>query len=85
MVYRKDCADLTKEKHYYQEDNTAYKDFKRMKAFAEGEEIEYFSGNIVAMEKVRNEIAALCISYVIVYFTTGCRQEIRKERKCSKN
>lgn len=85
VVYRKDCADLTKEKHYYQEDNTAYKDFKRMKAFAEGEEIEYFSGNIVAMEKVRNEIAALCISYVIVYFTTGCRQEIRKERKCSKN
>ena len=85
VVYRKDSADLTKEKHYYQEDNTAYKDFKRMKAFVEGEEIEYFSGNIVAMEKVRNEIAALCISYVIVYSIAGCWQEIRKERKCSKN
>ena len=82
VVYRKDCADLTKEKHYYLESDMAYQGFRRMKDFSEGEEIEFFSGNIVKMEKVRDVVVTWSISYALVYSITGLYLELRKGTKC---
>lgn len=77
VVYRTDCADLTKDKNYYDELNPIYADFKKMGNFELGEEIEYFSGNIVIMEKIRNTVQANLLGYVIGY----CGSELVKRRR----
>lgn len=77
VVYRVDCSDLTKEKHYYHEDAFEYQNFKRMHSFEEGDEIEYYNGNIVVMEKIRNEVLGVVIGgfggYAIVGVLIGTR------------
>ncbi len=81
VVYRRDCADLNKEWNYYEEENPAYKDFKKMEAFLPGEEIEYFSGNIVLMEKIRNNILGIVMGYGAGYFALGMAVYWTKRRK----
>lgn len=71
VVYRTDCADLTKVRNYYDEQNPAYVDFQRMEQFDRGEEIEYFSGNIVLMEKIRNTVLGITFGYLIGYAGVG--------------
>ena len=81
VVYRTDCADLTKNKNYYDEQNSDYVDYKMMGNFEKGDEIEYFSGNIVIMEKFRNGVLGICVGYIIGY--VGCvlvwQEKKRKE------
>lgn len=81
VVYRRDCADLNKEWNYYEEENPAYRDFKKMEAFLPGEEIEYFDGNIVLMEKMRNNILGVVMGYGAGYFACGMTMYWTKRRK----
>ena len=67
VVPRKDCAGLTKEMHYYDEQNTAYDNYKKMGSFQDGDEVEYFSGNIVKMEKIRDDISGMLFGFLIGY------------------
>lgn len=67
VVYRTDCADLTKDKNYYNAENPDYAEFKIMESFQPGEEIEYFSGNIVKMEKLRNNVCSIVLGYGLGY------------------
>ncbi len=71
VVYRIDCSGIPNEKIYYNEDAEEYKHFKNMHDFKEGEEIEYFSGNIVKMEKIRNNISSIFLGFSIGYFAIG--------------
>lgn len=71
VVYRVDCSDLTKERHYYREDASEYQNFKRMHSFEEGDEIEYYDGNIVIMEKIRNEVMGMAIGGLCGYVIMG--------------
>lgn len=71
VVSRADCSGISNEKTYYDEDAEEYKDFKRMHNFDDGEEIEYFSGNIVTMEKVRNNICVFLFSFGFGYLGMG--------------
>ena len=80
VVYRKDCADLTKERNYYEEDHPEYEGFLRMENFEQGEEIEFFSGNIVLMEKIRNNVAGAVLGYMAGYVITGIAI-VEKERR----
>ena len=78
VVYRTECSDLTKDRNYYEEDHPEYKDYKEMKPFKAGDEIEYFSGNIVKMEKIRNYTMSIFIGFSIGYLCAGlwiCRKE----------
>lgn len=70
VVYRVDCADISEEMQYYDEQNSSYADYKRMANFETGEEIEYFSGNIIIMEKIRNTVLFILAGYILGY--TGC-------------
>lgn len=81
VVYRTDCADLTKDKNYYDEQNPAYANFKKMESFERGEEIEYFSGNIVIMEKIRNTTLGFLTGYLTGYVGFGLMMQKRKRRK----
>lgn len=74
VVYRVDCADLTKERNYYNEENPSYVNFEKMEEFEAGEEIEYFSGNIVLMEKIRNTVLSIVIGFVGGYTLIGIRR-----------
>lgn len=71
VVRRDDCADVTKEIHYYKEGDPAYEGYKQMGVFRQGEEIEYFSGNIVKMEIVRNVVISIVMGYAAGYMITG--------------
>lgn len=81
VVYRTECSDLTKNRNYYEEGNTEYKDFKQMKPFKLGEEIEYFSGNIVKMEKIRNQVMGGFFGFGIMYIGYGLLEQKTKRRK----
>ena len=81
VVYRDDCADLTKEKNYYEEDNPEYAGFRRMEKFQQGEEIEYFSGNIILMEKIRNNVTGAVLGYIAGYVITGIAVVGKERRK----
>lgn len=67
VVYRVHCADIGEEKKYYDEQNPEYANYKRMSDFAQGDIIEYFSGNIVLMERFRNSINSIVFGYAIGY------------------
>ncbi len=67
IVYRTDCSDLTKEKHYYQEADERYAGYREMEEFKPGEEVEYFTGNIVKIERIRYNIAGIVIGYGLGY------------------
>lgn len=53
VVERVRCEDISKDIVLYEEDALEYEGFKRMGDFAEGDSIEYFSGDIVLMERIR--------------------------------
>lgn len=81
VVYRADCEDLDKVFYYYGEEN-GYDDYYEMEDFAEGELVEYFSGNIIVLEKVRNCCMAFLLGFVIVYVMSGiCIMIGNKRRK----
>ena len=71
VVYRTDCSDIPKERTYYDENNPDYASYKRMHLFKQGEEIEYFGGNIVIMERIRNNITGIVFGYIAGYATAG--------------
>lgn len=81
VVYRTECSDLTKNRNYYEKENPEYKDFKQMKPFKIGEEIEYFSGNIVKMEKIRNQVMGGFFGFGIIYIGYGLLEQKTKRRK----
>lgn len=67
VVSRKDCSGLTEEKHFYQEKSTDYDDYTKMKSFENGDEVEFFSGNIVKMERFRNSISGIIFGFMVGY------------------
>lgn len=80
VVYRTECADLTKVKHYYDGNNAEYAGFKRMHDFSPKEEIEYFSGNIVKMEWLRGIVAGAMAGYFLGW-TLGLFYNQASERR----
>lgn len=81
VVDRDNCANLTKERHYYEKGNPEYEDFREMGEFEEGREIEYFSGNIVLMEKLRNIVAGAVLGYTAGYAIAGIAAAGRRNRQ----
>ena len=71
VLPRKECADITKDFKYYEEENPAYAGYKRMGTFEQGDEIEYFSGNIVKMERTRNFVISIVFGYAVGYLVSG--------------
>lgn len=71
VVYRTDCSGIPQERNYYDANNPEYLFYRRMHPFELGEEIEYFGGNIVMMEKVRDNIAGLVLGYTAGYAVAG--------------
>lgn len=67
VVYRANCSGISENKKYYDENNAEYKDFKKMHSFKDGDEIEYFSGNIVLMEKIRNSVVSIILGFGMGY------------------
>ena len=80
VVYRTDCSDITKEKHYYREDASEYQDFKRMHHFKEGDEIEYFNGGIIIMEKIRDQVMGIVIGGWSGYVIMGAWISMRNRK-----
>lgn len=78
VVYRSDCADLEKVFHYYGEE-TGYEDYREMEEFQPGELVEYYSGNIIVLEKIRNSIMAFVLGFIFLYFTYGITEVVRKQ------
>lgn len=85
VVYRIDCADLTKERNYYNDQNPTYIDFKKMEDFKNGEEIEYYSGNIVIMERIRNNTMFIICGYTVAYVFCAIILKRQKLRLLTKN
>lgn len=85
VLPRKECADITKDFKYYEEENPAYAGYKRMGAFKQGDEIEYFSGNIVKMEQTRNLVISVVFGYVACYLISGSVIWKRKKKSELKN
>ncbi|MGN1159540.1 MAG: hypothetical protein ACI4SE_05020 [Lachnospiraceae bacterium] len=79
VVYRADCADVSEEMNYYDEE-VEYTGYKEMADFQQGDLIESFSGNIVKMEKLRGKAAGMILGYCIGYLLCGTWQCFRKER-----
>lgn len=77
VFYRTDCADVTKNKHYYEENNQEYSSYRKMGDFKIGDEIEYFSGNIVIMEHIRYNISSIVLGYVVGYILCGIWLEVK--------
>ena len=71
VVYRTDCSGIPQERNYYDVNNPEYLFYRRMHPFEQGEEIEYFGGNIVVMERVRDNIAGLVLGYTAGYALAG--------------
>lgn len=71
VFQRKECADITKDYKYYEEECPDYAGYKRMGVIEQGDEIEYFSGNIVKMEQSRNIIISVIGGYAVGYIAVG--------------
>lgn len=71
VVYRADCSDLEKKFHYYGEETENYQDYKEMEAFQQGELVEYFTGNILVMEHIRNITKFILIGFIVGYAGSG--------------
>lgn len=86
VFHREVCADITKDFKYYEEENPDYAEYKRMGSFEQGDEIEYFSGNIAKVEQARNIVISIVLGYAVGFILTGClttvgNRENRDERK----
>ncbi len=71
VFYRTDCSDLTKNKNYYQESDERYFGYRRMGEFEDGDEVEFFSGNIVKVEKVRCGVSSVVLGFGCGYAVCG--------------
>lgn len=71
VVYRADCSSISETKTYYEEGNEEYTGYKEMHRFNEGDEVEYFNGNIVLMEQVRNNVCAVILGFMAGYLLVG--------------
>lgn len=71
VVYRTDCTGISQERTYYDENNPVYASYKKMHPFKQGEEIEYFDGNIVTMEKIRDNVTVIVFGYAAGYAAAG--------------
>lgn len=80
VVYRADCSDLKKVFYYYGEE-TGYEGYREMEDFSKGELVEYFSGNIVTVERIRNSIMALLLGFVITYLLYGIFEFVMKQNR----
>lgn len=81
VVYRSDCSGLEKVFHYYGEE-TGYEEYREMEDFKQGELVEYFGGNIVVVEKVRNNIMALLLGFIVLYLIYGvCESAVSRRRR----
>lgn len=80
VVYRVDCAGLEEVYHYYGEES-GYEGYREMEEFTEGELVEYYSGNIVILEKIRNSSMALFLGFVMAYVVYGIRESVVKREK----
>lgn len=82
VFYQEDCADINDDiQKLYDVDNPDYMGYKRMGEFTENDVIEYFSGNIVLMEKIRNLVISVVIGYAIGYLICGSYLEAKKCKK----
>lgn len=77
VVYRSDCSDLEKKFHYYGEEEL--EGYREMEIFQPGELVEYFSGNIVVVERIRNSTMAIFLGFSICFVVYGIG-EILNER-----
>lgn len=80
VLHREDCADITKEFKYYEENADSYEGYERMGSFSQGDEIEYFSGNIVKLEKVRDVVSSVTIGYAAGYLGMGVWCTLKKRK-----
>lgn len=81
VLHREVCADITKDFKYYEEENEVYADYKRVGIFQNGDLIEYYDGNIVRVEKLRDLAAAIVLGYAVGYFLTGAYCELADKKK----
>ena len=77
---RAECADITKDFKYYEEENPAYEGYVRVGEFETGDMIEYFSGNIVKMEQARHIVISLVLGYAVGYLVVGTYATFRKKQ-----
>ena len=59
VTARDNCEDITEDIIRYEEDAPEYMGYERMGDFEPGDEIQYFSGDIVRMERIR--LVAMCV------------------------
>lgn len=77
VVYRVDCSGIPQERNYYDANNPEYADYEKMHDFKQGEEIEYFGGNIVKMEKIRDNTAGMVLGCTAGYLMAGIWMMLR--------
>lgn len=81
VFFRTDCADLTKKKYYYEETDQRYSDYKKMGNFETGDEVEFFGGNIVKLEKVRRNVSSAILGYGCGYIIIGIADVICQKKE----
>lgn len=78
VVARKDSSGVSEETHYYSEADSQPENYLKMANFTEGDMIEYFSGNIVRMEKFRS----LATTGIFGFFIgSGCMYMMERRRR----
>lgn len=85
VVRRSYCEDISEEIKLYEKDNPLYKEFYHMEDFEQGEEIEYFTGDIVWMERVRGSFMSFLIGALlgslIMIVLFHVKKECRNDKK----
>lgn len=80
VVRRSDCEDRPKIFHYYDVE-PGFENYKEMVEFEPGEKVEYFSGNIVKVEKVRNNVMIFLLVSTGSYLLCGAGENLRKAKR----
>ena len=79
VVYRLHCGDVGEEMTYY-DSGKEMPEYKEMAEFEDGDLVEYFSGSIVKMEKLRNGVLGMVVGYGTGYILVGLIGTRKKER-----
>ena len=79
VVHRIDCADIGEETHYYGDEKN-FENYKEMSNFQTGDKVEYFNGNIVKMEKIRNTVIVALAGYIAAYILCGILAKLPRHR-----
>lgn len=80
VVRRSNCEDIPKIFRYYGNAN-GQDDFEIMEDFQIGDKVEYFGGNIVKIERVRDVIKIFTISFSGAVFLYGIIDESKKQQR----